>query len=231
MSGIIPKEKSGTFQRWHIGAFDHPRSVPAAPQPQQEPEAPEPEVIPVEQVSLPSADDVEQIFEEARTSGYQEGYEAGLKAGQEAGAAAVDAEIQRISQLTGNLQQALGHLEQDVADQLLTLATEIASQMLRSTLSVKQDVLLPIIREAVSALPVHHAHMIVRLNPEDAARVRTLMGDQLTQSGTQIIEDQEIAIGGCMVRAGTSEVDATSATRWKRVLEAIGAEPQEWLNP
>jgi flagellar assembly protein FliH len=32
-----------------------------------------------------------------------------------------------------------------------------------------------------------------------------------------------------MLQAGTSEVDATIETRWKRVLESIGAEPQEWL--
>jgi flagellar assembly protein FliH len=232
MSGIIPKEKSSTFQRWHIGAFDQPRPEPTAlPQAQQEPETPEPEIVSIPQVSLPSAEDVERIFEEARTSGYQEGYDAGLAAGQEAGAAAVDAEIHRFSQLATNLQQAIGHLEQDVADQLLSLATEIASQMLRGTLSVKQDVLVPIIREAISALPIHHTHLTVRLNPEDASRIRAQMGDQLAQTGTQIVEDPEIAVGGCLVRAGASEVDATTATRWRRVLEAIGAEPQEWLNP
>jgi flagellar assembly protein FliH len=32
-----------------------------------------------------------------------------------------------------------------------------------------------------------------------------------------------------MLLAGASEVDATIETRWKRVLEAIGTEPQEWL--
>lgn len=232
MSGIIPKEKGGTFQRWHIGAFDRPHTASAAdPQPAQEAPPPEPEVVPLPQVSLPSAEDVERIFEEARSSGYQEGYEAGLKAGQEAGTAAVDAEIGRFSQLAGSFQEAIGHLEQDVADQLLGLATEIAAQMLRGALSVKQDILVPIIREAVSALPIHHTHLTVRLNPEDAARIRALMGEQLAQNNTQIIEDKDIALGGCLVRAGTSEVDATMATRWKRVLEAIGAEPQEWLSP
>jgi flagellar assembly protein FliH len=33
-----------------------------------------------------------------------------------------------------------------------------------------------------------------------------------------------------LLRAGNSEIDAMLETRWKRVLEAIGTEPREWLS-
>jgi len=89
--------------------------------------------------------------------------------------------------------------------------------------------LLPVIREAISALPIHHAHIALHLNPVDAPHIRNRIGEQFNQTGGQIIEDAEITVGGCLVKAGASEVDATTETRWKRVLEAIGVDPQDWL--
>ena len=59
--------------------------------------------------------------------------------------------------------------------------------------------------------------------------MRQHLGEQFAQTGTQIIEDNTITPGGCQLLAGASEVDASIETRWKRVLEAIGTEPQAWL--
>jgi flagellar assembly protein FliH len=60
--------------------------------------------------------------------------------------------------------------------------------------------------------------------------IREQIGEQLAQTGAQIIDDPEISSGGCMIVAGASEVDATIETRWKRVLESIGVAPLEWMN-
>ncbi|MFZ2267901.1 MAG: flagellar assembly protein FliH [Azonexus sp.] len=230
MSEIIPKEKLVGFQRWQIDSFDQPKPAAApALQATAETSAPQPEEA-APQFSLPTADDIERMHEEARTTGYQDGYEEGLRSGEQACRDAAKAEAERFRGLTDGMQKALDELDQNVAEQLLALATEIAAQVIRSSISLKGDLLLPIIREAITALPLHHTHLNLRLNPQDAALVRPLLGEQLAQSGTQIIEDSEISPGGCQIRAGSSEVDATIETRWKRVLEAIGAEPQAWLN-
>ncbi|MGE5470043.1 MAG: flagellar assembly protein FliH [Bacteroidota bacterium] len=231
MSEIIPKEKLAGFQRWQVNSFDQPKPE-AAP-----PAAPETQLPAAEETdqsapfNLPTADDIERLYEEARSTGYQAGYDEGRQAAEESVRQATAAEARRFLALTDSLQQALDELDQNVAEQLLALATEIATQVIGGVIAVKSDVLLPIIREAVTALPIHHTHLTVRLNPDDAAQVRGQIGEQLAQSGAQIIEDREISIGGCLIRAGSSEVDATIETRWKRVLEAIGAEPTAWLNP
>lgn len=230
MSDIIPKEKQASFQRWQIDSFDQPRPAPAP----RNVVATEPSAAqvdkPTPQFGLPTAEDIERIHEEARSTGYQDGYNEGLRNGEQACRDAASAEAEHFRKLTVSLQKALDEVDQDVADQLLALAIEVAAQVVRSSISVKEDLLLPIIREAISALPLHHTHLSLRLNPRDAAQIRPLLGEQLAQSGAQIIEDSEISLGGCQVRAGTSEVDATIETRWKRVLEAIGAKPQAWLN-
>jgi flagellar assembly protein FliH len=232
MSEIIPKEKQASFQRWQLSSFDQPKPAPAPPHtPQIASETSiEQPVEAMPQFNLPTAEDIERIHEEARHTGYQDGYEEGRQTAEQASQEATRAKAERFCKLTDGLQKALDELDQHVAEQLLALATEIATQVIRSSISVKTDLLLPIIREAITALPLHHAHLSLRLNPQDAALIRPLLGEQMAQSGAQIIEDSEISPGGCQVRAGSSEVDATIETRWKRVLEAIGTEPQAWLN-
>ena len=236
MSGIIPKEQLGGIRRWEIGSFDAPKSRrPSEPKPAPAP-APVTEIIEdVPAIALPTAADIERIHEEARATGYEAGYQAGFEEGRQAGEQAARDAAEPLAQnllvLTDNLQQSLSRIDQEVGEQLLALATEIAAQVLCGAIAVKSDVLLPIIREATAALPLHHAHVTLRLNPVDAAHVRSHLGEQLAQTGTQIIDDNEIGRGGCLVRANASEVDATIETRWKRVLEAIGMEPRQWLNP
>lgn len=229
MSEIIPKEKLGGFQRWQINSFDPPK--PELPQSAPPPPAPvETSEEEVPAFTLPTAEDIERLHEESRAAGYQAGYEEGRQAAEETCRAAATNEIERLATLVDGLQSALDELDQNVAEQLLALATEIASQMISGTIAVKEDILLPIIREAIAALPLQHGHLTLRLNPADATLVRAQLGEQLAQSGAQIIDDSEISPGGCLVRAGTSEVDATIETRWKRVLEAIGSEPKAWLS-
>jgi flagellar assembly protein FliH len=228
MSGIIPKEDGAGFQRWKIGAFDTPAPRPSPAAPAEQVVAPGEPMEPG--INLPTADDIERIYEEARAEGFRAGQEEGRLAAEQAAQDAANAEAQRFLDLANNMQHALEEIDQQVADQLLALATEIAGQVVSGAITVKTELLLPIIREAIAALPLHNTHLSLRLNPADAAHVRKQLGEQLSQTGTQIIEDGEISPGGCLVRAGTSEVDATIETRWRRVLEAIGAEPLAWLN-
>jgi len=229
---VIPKEELTNVQRWQIGSFEtkRPPETPASPA-ESSPEAESaPETV-EQPFHLPTAEDIERMHEEARTSGYQAGFAEGSAAGEQQAREAAAEQARQLLSLIENLKASIVGLEQTVADQLLALAIEIASQVTRSAINVKPDILLPLIREAISALPLHHAHIILRLSPKDIESVRGAMGEQLSQIGAQVIEDSTVSPGGCMLLAGASEVDATIETRWKRVLEAIGTEPQEWLTP
>lgn len=233
---VIPKEQSHGFQRWEVASLNKNQAPSAPPSTEPASAATSTDTPPtgdeaLQQTTpqLPTAEDIERIYEEARQSGYEAGIAEG-KAEHEAAAAQTDeAQFAHFAALIKNLQDELTSIDQTVADQLLLLAIEIAGQVCRTSISVKEDYLLPIIREAITTLPIHHAHLTLRLNPTDAHNVRQHLGEQFSQTGTQIIEDNTITAGGCQLLAGASEVDATIETRWKRVLEAIGTEPQAWL--
>src|SRR5574343_2099586 len=229
---VIPKEELTNVQRWQVGSFETkraPESPSAPPENNLEAESvPEPAAQPF---NLPTAEDIERMHEEARASGYQAGFAEGRAAGEQQAHEAATENIVQLQSLIENLKASIGHLEQTVADQLLSLSIESASQVTRSAISIKSDILLPVIREAISALPLHHAHIVLRLNPNDIQLVLAGMGDQLSQLGAQLVEDSTVSPGGCLLLAGASEIDATIETRATRVLEAIGTEPREWLTP
>lgn len=249
-SGFIPKEKLSAYERWELAAFDEEQASGASAAPgtlSASAGTAQPGTV-----QLPTAEEIERIYNEAHesglaagqasghaegyaaghaeglTAGHAEGREAGHAEGYQAGLAEAAAEAAQIQAIGDNLRHSLAAIDQEVADELLAVAVEIASQVLRRSLAVRPELLLPTIREAMSALPLHHGHPALYLNPADAALVRTHIGEQLAHSGWRIIEDGSITAGGCRIESGASEVDATLETRWRRALEAIGTS-SEWL--
>lgn len=258
MSGIIPKEELASFQRWQADAFDGSKApsdsaLPAgtasspqmgkagkpahAPKPAAEPVA-EQSPAPAPAIPLPTAEEIEAIHENARKEGYEAGLEAGRKAAEEEARASEEkaraaqkAEIAKIHALTASLDKALSEVDQALAEQLLDLSLEVAHQVIRGALNVRPELLIPLIREAMQSLPIHHGNVALHLHPEDASLIQDSLKELSAQGGLHVAPDSTLKRGGCLLKAGHSQVDATIETRWRRVLEAIGADPEPWLNP
>ena len=232
MSGFAP-EKLTAYQRWEVAAFDEAEQAAerAAAAAQALANAPPPsaEIETQPTLVLPTADDIERMHIEAHEQGYAAGYTEGMAAGRAEGRTNANASAARIDALMASLQQSLATLDQQVANQLLATAVEIASQMLRQSLRIKPELLLPVVREAVATLYPHSGHPVLFAHPDDAALIRTHLGEQLAHSNWRIIDDATLSAGGCRVEVGASEVDATLETRWRRVIDAIGISP-EWLS-
>lgn len=199
-----PKEGLTAYQRWELPAFD------AKPV--------EPEIV------LPTAEQIEHIQQQA----YDEGYQAGQQAGYAAGAQRAQQEIERLAALIQNLNAELQNMDQQISQDLLNLSLELCKQILRQALQVNPELLLPVIREAISTIPhfTQGAHIV--LNPSDAELVRQHMGEQLAHSGWKIYESAEIECGGCRLETAHGQIDATLETRWKRVIASIGQDAS-WL--
>ena len=234
MSGFAP-EKLTAYQRWEVAAFDEAEQAAAraaeaaAAAAQNLADHPVEGIDAAPPVVLPTADDIERMHIEAHEQGYAAGHAEGLAAGHAKGLAAAHASAAKIDALMTSLQQSLDSVDQQVANRLLATAVEIASQMLRQSLRVKPELLLPVVREAVATLYPHGGHPALFAHPDDAALIRTHLGEQLAHSNWRIIDDASLSAGGCRVEVGASEVDATLETRWRRVIDAIGISP-EWLS-
>ena len=172
-------------------------------------------------IVLPTAVELEEIQRQAHDEGYQAGLQAGLQAGSEDG-------MQRIAVLLSAMEQALQQADQAVAQDLLNLSLEVARQMVQQTLNIPPEILLNTIRAAIASLPHFNqgAHLV--LHPDDAAMVRASMGEQLNHTGWKIFEDANILRGGARVEAAHSQIDATLANRWQRIVAAIGQD-RSWI--
>jgi flagellar assembly protein FliH len=247
MTGFIPREKLTAYQRWELAAFDEEEQAaaeaaekadaPPAETPPGEARAEAESSSPVAQLVLPTAADIERMHDEAREQGYAEGYAEGKSAGRAEGYATGQAEgaaeargvAAQIAEILESLEQAVGGVEQRLADELLDTAVEIAGRVLCQSLKIKPELILPVVREAVDALPFGSDHPMLLAHPDDAALIRAHLGDQLAHNGWQIVDDPALSRGGCRVELNASEVDATLQTRWKRVLDSIGVS-REWLD-
>lgn len=157
-------------------------------------------------------EEIERICAEARQEGRQAGYAAGQ--------AAARAEAERLARAADELEQALKGFDQHVADELLALAIEIARQVVRREVTVQSDAILQVVHDALAQLP--HQHATIYLNPDDASLVRSYAGDALAHAGHRILEEARLKPGDCLLESGSSQIDATTATRWRRVVENLG---------
>jgi flagellar assembly protein FliH len=209
------------WERWELASFD---AAPAAAAAAKKPAAatPPPAETPpdLSAVKLPTAEEIEQIHQQAHDEGFKKGRGDGYQAGYKEGQAKALAEAQRFTHATAKLERALGELEASVADELLALATEIAREVVRQEISARPETLLSVVREALAQLP--HQHAAIYLHPDDASLLRSYMGDQLTHAGHRLHEDFKLARGDCILEAGGTQVDASVAMRWRRVLEGLG---------
>ncbi len=213
MSDVTDIGKLTAWERWELAEFDGPARKPIGAKPAAEPE-PEPTV------PMPTAAEVERIFQQAQEEGFQTGYREGQTK--------VRDEAERLERTAAKLDAAMSGLDGAVADELLGLALELARQVVRREIGARPETLLDVVHEALDQLP--HQNASIYLNPEDASLVRSYLGDQLSHAGHRILEDAKLARGDCVLEAGGSHLDASVATRWRRVLASLGLD-DAWTPP
>ena len=101
--------------------------------------------------------------------------------------------------------------------------------MLRHALAVKPELILPVVREAIGYLPVLQQPALLILHPQDAEIVRGAIGEELDKGGWRVIEDVHVGRGGCKIDTASNQIDASAASRWQRLANALGKNDVEWL--
>ncbi len=219
-----PQERITAWQRWEMAAFTEPNSTIAELEP--EPEPVEPVLQQIEPVLLIDEAELERLRLEAQRAGEIEGrqlgYTQGHAEGCSAGRAAAQNETERLRTLVNALPNALRSAERDIAEDLLSLALDIAGQVLRQSLAVDPQAILVVVRELLRTEPALSGAPRLLLHADDVALVRKYLGDDLQTAGWALLSDATIMRGGCRVQAASGELDATLETRWERVAAALG---------
>ncbi|MDR2031683.1 MAG: flagellar assembly protein FliH [Azoarcus sp.] len=239
---LTQHQATGAYRRWEPPAFDappppEPLPTSAAPEAADEPSPALPPGL-----HLPTVAEIEQMHDEARRGGYEEGFaegrrqghgeglqtglEEGCRQGYAEGVAAARDEAERLRALFTRLDQALARLDAEIAEELMSLAIELARKVLQHTLTLEPEAVVNVVRAALRHLPQNRTH--IHLHPDDVALARKHLGDALDQGEHLLIEDIQVSRGGCRVDTESAQVDATMETRWRRVLESLGRPHAPW---
>jgi flagellar assembly protein FliH len=216
----------GAYQRWEPPAFDPAARAPDA---SGAPDAPghaaaadagpvPPEAPPQPAIRFPTADEIETMYEQARTEGQATGYAEGTAQARD--------EAARLAALAQGLDQALVRLDEDIAEEILALAIEVARRMVRLTLAERPAAVAETVKAALQQLPQNQVR--IHLHPDDIALVRAHLADPLEHGHHRLLEDDTVTRGGCRLDAGGSDIDATVETRWRRILEGLAVSHTAW---
>jgi flagellar assembly protein FliH len=157
-------------------------------------------------------------FDARRRQATEEGYQAGHRAGM----AAAQAIAQRLGELLASSEQALRLMEERLAGELVDLAVDLARHVVRAEITARREAILPVAREALALLAQEARTVQIVVHPSDAQLLNRSLSQDIARGGWQVVEDNRVEPGGVRIVSSTGDVDATLATRWRRVLSALG---------
>lgn len=161
--------------------------------------------------------DPAQIIEQARQQGFEQGRQEGIAAGR----AELQQQAELLQRVLAGVAQPLQQIDRDVEDELLTLITVIARQLVRRELHQDPSHIIGIIREGLAALPAGAAQIRVRLHPADADVVRELLQPDEAGRAWEIEADPLMEQGGCRIVSETAQIDGRLDTRLTRLIAGM----------
>lgn len=163
--------------------------------------------------------------------GHAQGLREGLALGFDEGSQSLAAfEAQKTAEIAARMQPladgfraGLASLESDLAADLVTLAIDIAREVLRREPATDPQGLLPAAREALRSVADGAAQLQLHVHPDDAALLAEHL--ELVRAGQCAVKpDATLPLGSCRVEADTGIAEAGFAERWQAVMATMGRE-------
>lgn len=156
--------------------------------------------------------------EEGRLTGLQQGHEAGLEQGLEQGLTEgreqIEQQVQQWQQLLEQLQAPLAQVDKVVEQSLVTLAQELARNLLKMESTISPQLLLATVQDAMSALPDSNSAVTLYLHPDDLAIIEEHFDEQnREQRHWTLLSEPSQARGNVRVKTELSELDVNLARR------------------
>ncbi len=232
---IITKENSSEFQSWELPnvGFNDENSAEA-------------------DLTSPmiTAEELEDIHQQAYTEGYDEGKLRGIKDGFEQGeeegrkqgkkqafeqtSKDIEEKIQHFENIFLALEKPLSQTNEQVEYEMMQLAFYIAKHIIKQEIKMDPAYVIKLVKDALDLLPSASKNISLYLNPLDIVMVKEafdLLGNkennsvdnnlQLRFKNIRILADQNIHQGGCIVDTNISHMDASIEKRIEDLAKKI----------
>ncbi len=228
MSKVIPKEQLTAYQRWELAPFDEHQASPTPGLVNVQLPNPDPPPPVEPPIQLPTAEEIEQLHQEAWQEGFQLGKEEGLKTGLAASREEGERYVRQLQVLAAELEGGQLRQDEEVAREVLELALVMARQILRSALTVKPELILDAISEALKTLPALNGHHKIITHPDSAQFVRDWLAREHGHLSWKVAEDARMEPGDFRFESAYSELDGSIRSRWLELTSCLGADTS-WL--
>lgn len=182
----------------------------------------------------PNAEQLEALREQAYNEGFRQGQLAGAQETRQQLEAPLKQQARehaaRMAAMLDAGQHQMAALEQQLADQLLELACDLARQVVRRELDQPLEPLRAAVHEALAMAVEDSLPATLRLNPADLSLLQDHMGEALGAQRVKLVPDAALAPGGCVVESAIGAVDATVEKRWERSVANLGLQVP-WTTP
>ena len=210
MSGFVPLQKTGSFQAGVLGVPQSAEFSPASPDLDSVDN--EAEAVADEGSVLPqSVEELEALLTEVREQARLDAESAlvsvreGLKVEREQVSRLCDQMSSARARWTTEVRNVLGELVVVGVRQVVSDSAELQSDLIRDRLAEVGERLLS------------EQNVILRVRPEDAELVRTVIGNR---EGWQIVADSDLS-GGVLAETEGGKVDATLGAAMTGLAEAV----------
>lgn len=158
----------------------------------------------------------DEAIEQAREAGYRAGLAAGREEAQAGARAEAQAQLQPLLERVARACQELAALrprlrEQAEAD-LVRLAVAIARRVVRRELTIDPQAIRGLIQAALNELAVREVSR-VRVHPEFAQMVRSLLGEAGRENAIEVLADPAMERGGVLFETAHGNLDASVETQ------------------
>ena len=162
----------------------------------------------------PTVRELAALEQQAREEGYAAGHAEGLAAAQQQ----LRERMARLDALYDAAARPLLALDEQTGQELVRLATIVASRVITRELQLSPDLIARSVREAAAALPAATRELRVRVHPEDLALLQELGA---AESHWQLLADPALTRGDCQLESERSRLDARVETRLAAVIDAV----------
>lgn len=168
---------------------------------------------------------IESMQKEAQEEGYKVGFEEGKTAGYQAGIQAGQTEIEQhvsnLNQVLSKLNTPLLDLDQLIENDLITLVTTVARQVIRRELKTDPEHVIGAVRSAMAVLPINDRKLKIYLHPHDIDLVKKGLAVDDDGVTWQWIEDPLLTRGGCRLETADTRIDASVEARLESVINKL----------
>lgn len=161
-------------------------------------------------------EEAEQIRQNAMKNGYEEGM-------QQAGTV-----IEELRNTLINFIDAKSEIYSVIAPHLLNISIDIAKKIVKKEVEQDPMVLLNIVYSILDTLSIEEPKININANPIQVDLLRSEVPEYLQSKGCEakvnVIEDENIDIGGVVIHTVNGVIDATIPTQFDIVVQALRGE-------